>query len=253
MKKNRSLSQGGIIRIVMRCAIAAMLAGLIGCSHDNSSNTESSGISAPVGRTENSSFDPFLPACIIPQRLVLCGVDPQTGAIDNNTNVQCNVYLENELEDPIVGATVKLRWNVSDYPNRSICSTPSGVTFSLSSGVYTLTATTDAGGWAHFRASGGYDGTTSSCSANTATRYGSVIVDNQTLVSNAFVVSAVDLNNTGGLNAADWSAFLAGYNCSGSPYLSRIDFDGSLSINAADYSIFLNIDNAGGSAAHGCE
>jgi len=230
-------------------AFVVLMMGLAGCSTDKESATNPNGVSAPAPETpENTTYN-----VTIEPNFVICGVNG-SGVVDTYSACEFLVTVLDEGNVPVVDATVELRWSTSHYPNRVICSVPSGVTGSLVNGVQKLFATTDAYGVAHFRAAGGYDGT-SSCTANTAAKYGRVFIDGeeQTPPGGApgwFVVSAVDLNNTAGLNAADWSLFLSAQSCG--TYLSRIDYNGSLTMDAQDEAIFTAIDG-GGSEYNPCE
>ncbi len=247
MRENGSFSHNGISRIFTCCAVVAVLVGLAGCSVDKTKDTASNpnGITAPAPETpQNTLFS------VTGNRksLILGGVSSQTGAPD----ILCglDITVKDTQYSFLVDADVEIRWNDSDYPNRTIFCNGSGVTGSHSNGVWHLHATTDANGTAHFRVAGSYTGSLS-CGGGEGDagnpRKGRVFVDGveQTLSGGWFNVSTADYNQTGGVNVADLSQVLADDTCAN--YYSRSDLDGDGDVDDDDYEIVEAIYFGGGS------
>jgi len=227
--------------LISCCAIALIVMGLFGCTNDNPSQSNPNGISAPAPDPEGSNYT------ITQNRysLILGGVDCQDGSSDDYCGI--DVTLRDGITIP-VDATCELRWNVSDYPNRTVCSTSDGTSGSLSGGVYHLYATTDAYGVAHFRVSGSYTSSTG-CGGGEGDsgtpRKVSLYVEG-VLQSSAFCnVSVADPNGSGGVNSADLSIVVADNACSN--YYSRSDLNADGSVTDADEDVLEGIIFHGGS------
>jgi hypothetical protein len=242
-----------IVGIVAVFAVVMLVMGLAGCSTDRTQSTsDPNGVTVPVPETpENPSYT------VTQNRtsLILGGVNSGNGAPDP----LCGLDITVDDGEPgyLVDALVELRWTDSDYPNRNLCSTGSGVTGSHSNGVWHLYAYTDAYGVAHFRVAGNYTGSTGSCGGGEGSsgtpRKGKVFVEGveQTNAGGWFNVSTADLNGSDGVNSADLSLFLTDDGCGN--YYSRSDFDGDGDVDSADEDILDGIINGGGSTASACE
>jgi hypothetical protein len=221
--------------------------GMFGCSNDNPSHSNQNGISAPAPETpENTTYT----LARNRSSLILGGVNAGTGAPDPACGIDITVRDQSNT-NYIVDAVVELRWNVSDYPNRSICISGIGTTYSLSGGVYHVYTTTDASGGAHFRVAGFYTGSTGSCGGgegSTSTpRKVRLFVDGdeQTISGGWCNVSTADYDQANGVNSADLSLFLTDKGCAN--YYSRSDFDGDGDVDSDDQAILTNIITGGNS------
>jgi hypothetical protein len=225
--------------------IAILVMGLFGCTNDNPSHGNANGISAPVPQPEGGNYT------ITRNRasLILGGVSSQNGVSDSHCGIDITVT---DGMTTVVDAPCELRWNVSDYPNRSLCSSSNGTTYSLSGGVYHVYATTDAYGIAHFRVAGTYD-TSTGCgggegSTSTPRKVKFFVEGVEQTISGGWCnVSVADLNASGGVNSADLSIVVSDNACSN--YYSRSDLDGDGDVDDADEDILEGIIFGGGSTA----
>jgi hypothetical protein len=232
-------------------AFVVLMMGLAGCSTDKESATNPNGVSAPAPETpQNTTYDVSRSGT----SLILGGVDTQTGAPDPLCGLDITVRSQDYPYPVLVDAVVELRWNVSDYPNREICVSGTGTTYSLSGGVYHVYATTNGSGVAQFRVAGFYTADASCGDAEgdaTTPRKVRLFVDgDEQFISGGWCnVSTADYNAVDGVNSADLSEFLgdAYWNCSS--YNSRSDFDGNGVVNAVDQVKLQSIISGSGSDA----
>lgn len=242
------------ITLLVACAaISILVMGLFGCTNHDPSEGNPNGISSPAPETPQN----FTTYTVTRNwnSVILGGVNSGTGEADDNCGIEIHVRDASNTYD-VADAVVELRWNVSDYPNRSICTTTNGTTFSLSSGVYHLYATTNGTGIANFRVDGCYTGTVSCGSgegSTTTPRKVRLFVDGdeQTISGGWANVSTADLDCTEGVNYDDEELFYIDDFCAN--YYSRTDYNGDGTVNGADLSILLGIINGGGSTGSGCE
>jgi len=238
--------------LISCCAIVVLSMGMLGCTNDNPSHGSQNGISAPAPETPQN----FTTYSVTRNRnsVILGGVSVQDGSADPLCGVDITVKDETNTYF-VIDAVVELRWNVSDYPNRSVCAATGGTTYSLSSGVYHLYATTDGNGIAHFRVGGGYTASVS-CGGGEGSASNPRKVrlfvdgDEQTISGGWCNVSTADLDNIGGVNDDDEDTFYTDEFCAN--YYSRSDFNGDGVVNGADLSKILSIINGGGSGISPC-
>ena len=233
--------------LISCCAIALIVMGLFGCTNDNPSQSNPNGISAPAPETPEN----FTTYTISKNRAscILGGIDPNTGASDPACGIDITVKDETNTYF-VIDAVVELRWNVSDYPNRIICRSDAGVTYSLSNGVYHVYATTDGNGVAHFRVAGYYTASTTCGSGegdSSNPRKVRIFVDGDEQTNSAgwCNVSTADLNGSDGVNLTDLNELIDDDNCSN--YYSRSDLNGDGVVNTFDRVIITNIINGGAS------
>ena len=247
MREKKHFSMAALISCFM---FVVLMMGLAGCSTDRSPNDTKNGITVPL-----PEINPTYSVTRNRTSLILGGVNSSTGAPDP----LCGIDITVDDGEPgyLVDALVELRWTDSDYPNRNLCATGSGVTGSHSNGVWHLYAYTDAYGVAHFRVAGNYTGSTGSCGGGEGSsgtpRKGRVFVEGveQTMSGGWFNVTTADLNGTGGVNSADLSLFITDRDCAN--YYSRTDFDADGDVDDDDEDILVGIITGGGSTSSACE
>lgn len=230
--------------VIASVAIAILMAGLFGCSNETPRGNQN-GISATAPEPEGANL-----TFTTDHNSLIIGAS-YSGTNQPTSGIDITVHNGQAVE---VDAECELRWNASDYPNRSICIAGSGTTYSFSDGVWHVYATTDAYGVARFRV-GGFYSSTYSCGAGEGDsgtpRKVSLYVGGNLESSSFCNVSVADCNGTNGVTSADVTKFNIDNACAN--YYSRSDYDGNGDVNSADLDIINAIKNGGQSDISICE